>query len=93
MLRVVYSSFYENQSFFFGHPIKEVDEALLKLQSTTDPAKRQQASEDAQRLLLDGGYSFPLVDAYTSTAASMRLTGIPLDAENKLVAADVALSG
>ncbi|MCA1170716.1 ABC transporter substrate-binding protein [Rothia kristinae] len=93
VLRVVYSSFYENQSFFFGHPIKEVDEALLNLQSTTDPAKRQQASEDAQRLLLDGGYSFPLVDAYTSTAASMRLAGIPLDAENKLVAADVALSG
>lgn len=93
VLRVVYSSFYENQSFFFGHPIKEVDEALLNLQSTTDPAKRQQASEDAQRLLLEGGYSFPLVDAYTSTAASMRLAGIPLDAENKLVAADVALSG
>lgn len=92
VLRVVYSSFYENQSFFYGRPIREVDEALLKLQSTTDPQRRQQASEDAQRLLLEGGYSFPLVDAFTSTAASRRLDGIPLDAENKLVVADIGLA-
>lgn len=89
VLRVVYSSFYENQSFFYGHPVKEIDDALLKLQSTLDPQKRQQASEEAQRLLLEGGYSIPLVDTMTTVAASKRLDGIPLDADNKLVLADV----
>lgn len=90
VLRVVYSSFYENQSFFFGNALPEIDEALLALQSTTDPEERAAASENAQRLLLEGGYSFPLIDAVSLTAASRELAGIRLDAENKPVFADTA---
>ena len=88
VLRVVYSSFYENQSFFFGNALPEIDEALLALQSTTDPEERAAASENAQRLLLEGGYTFPLIDAISLTAASRSLAGIRLDAENKPVFAD-----
>ncbi len=88
VLRVVYSSFYENQSFFFGNPIEEIDDALLALQSTTDPDERAAASEHAQRLLLEGGYSFPLVDNISLTAASTSIAAIRLDAENKPVFAD-----
>lgn len=88
VLRVVYSSFYENQSFFYGNALPEIDEALLALQTTTDPDERAAASEAAQRLLLEGGYSFPLVDAVSLVAASQQLGGISLDAENKPVFVD-----
>ncbi|MFC0675926.1 ABC transporter substrate-binding protein [Brachybacterium hainanense] len=90
VLRVVYSSFYENQSFFFSTPLPEIDEALLALQSTTDPEERAAASETAQRLLLEGGYSFPLIDAISVSAASATLGPIVLDAENKPAFADLA---
>lgn len=90
VLRVVYSSFYENQSFFYGNALPEIDEALLALQSTTDPEERAAASESAQRLLLEGGYSFPLIDAVSLVAASRQLAAISLDAENKPVFADTA---
>lgn len=90
VLRVVYSSFYENQSFFYGNELPEIDDALLALQSTTDPEERAAASENAQRLLLEGGYSVPLIDAVSLTAASQQLAGIRLDAENKPVFADTA---
>ncbi|PWH06343.1 hypothetical protein DEO23_05005 [Brachybacterium endophyticum] len=90
VLRVVYSSFYENQSFFYGHPIHEIDDALLALQSTTDADERAAASEKAQRLLLEGGYSFPLVDAISVSADSKSIRGIRLDAENKPAFADFA---
>jgi peptide/nickel transport system substrate-binding protein len=90
VLRVVYSSFYENQSFFYGHPVHEIDDALLALQSTTDPDERAAASEKAQRLLLEGGYSVPLVDAISVSAASKKIRKIALDAENKPAFADLA---
>lgn len=90
VLRVVYSSFYENQSFFFGNAIPEVDEALLALQSTTDPEERAQASANAQRIILEGGYSFPLTDAVSNSAAGKKLDGVHLDAENKPVFTDFA---
>lgn len=90
VLRVVYSSFYENQSFFYGNALPEIDEALLALQSTTDPEERTAASEQAQRLLLEGGYAFPLVDAVSLSAASQQVSGIRLDAENKPVFADIS---
>jgi peptide/nickel transport system substrate-binding protein len=88
VLRVVYSSFYENQSFFFGNPIDEIDEALLKLQSTTDQGERAKASEAAQRLILEGGYSFPLIDNVSNSAGSASITRVALDAENKPAFAD-----
>lgn len=92
VLRVVYSSFYENQSFFFGNAIPEIDEALLKLQSTTDQAERDQAAADAQRLLLEGGYVFPLYDAVSNIAGQKSLTRMAVDAENKPAFADFAVS-
>lgn len=90
VLRVVYSSFYENQSFFFGNAIPEVDEAPLAPQSTTDPEERAQASANAQRIILEGGYSFPLTDAVSNSAAGKKLDGVHLDAENKPVFTDFA---
>lgn len=88
VLRVVYSSFYENQSFFYGNPIPEIDDALLELQSTTDPDERAKASEDAQRLILEGGYAFPLLDDVYNGGGTEDVDRIALDAENKPAFAD-----
>lgn len=88
VLRVVYSSFYENQSFFYEHPVPELDDALLALQSTTDPDERAAAAEKAQRLILDGGYSFPLYDSVAISAGAKDITRVALDAENKPAFAD-----
>lgn len=90
VLRVVYSSFYENQSFFYGHPVPELDEALLALQSTIDPEERDAAAAKAQRLILEGGYAFPLFDSVALSAGAKDLTRIALDAENKPAFADFA---
>lgn len=91
VLRVVYSSFYENQSFFFGNPIPEIDEALLKLQSITDPKERSAAAEAAQRLLLEGGYVFPLFDDVANMGVGQRLSRTTFDSERKPAFADFAL--
>lgn len=91
VLRVVYSSFYENQSFFFGNPVPEIDEALVKLQSTTDPKERNKAAEAAQRLLLEGGYVFPLFDNVANMGVGKRLSRTSFDSERKPAFADFAM--
>ncbi|GAA1415896.1 ABC transporter substrate-binding protein [Glutamicibacter uratoxydans] len=83
VLRVVYSSLYENQSLFYGNAVPAVDKALLKLQSTTDAQQRKQASAEAQQLLLDKGLVFPLVDQVSNSAYGKDIKSIELDAENK----------
>lgn len=90
VLRVVYSSFYENQSFFFGNPVKEIDNALLKLQTTTDPEARKKAADHAQRLLLEGGYVFPLFDNVANMGLSKKLSRARFDSERKPAFADFA---
>ena len=93
VLRVVYSSFYENQSFFFGNPVAQIDEALTRLQTTTDPAEREQAAAEAQRLILEGGYSFPLYDANANLASGPRITRTRFDAERKPAFVDFEVEG
>ncbi|WP_404311440.1 ABC transporter substrate-binding protein [Agrococcus terreus] len=89
VLRIVYSSFYENQSFLYGHADAEVDEALGRLQTTVDPAERLEASETVQRLLLERGYTVPLYDLVQFSAAAPGIQGAHADIEGKPFFADL----
>lgn len=83
VLRVVYSSFYENQSFFFGRPVREIDDALLAMQRTVHTGKRAEAAARAQRLILRDGYSIPLFDSVGTIGWGREVATIPFDAELK----------
>ncbi|ROR72698.1 ABC transporter substrate-binding protein [Bogoriella caseilytica] len=82
VLRTVYSSFYENQSFLLGHADEEVDDLLATLQSTVDEQDRLVVSEEVQRLLVERGYTVPLFDL-TQYSAYHQLTGVGADLEGK----------
>lgn len=82
VLRTVYSSFYENQSFLLGHADEEVDDLLDTLQSTVDEQDRLVVSEEVQRLLVERGYTVPLFDL-TQYSAYHQLTGVGADLEGK----------
>ena len=83
MLRTVYSSFYENQSFLFGHPDAEIDELLGTLQSTVAQEDRLEISRQVQELLLDHAYTVPLYDLVQYSAGVESLGGIGTDIEGK----------
>ncbi len=89
VLRIVYSSFYENQSFLFGHADAEVDEALGRLQTTVDAEERLEASATVQRLLLERGYTVPLYDLVQFSAAAPGIQGAHTDIEGKPFFADL----
>lgn len=89
VLRIVYSSFYENQSFLFGHADAEVDEALGRLQTTVDAEERLEASATVQRLLLERGYTVPLYDLVQFSAAAPGIQGAHADIEGKPFFADL----
>lgn len=83
VLRTVYSSFYENQSFLYGYADPEVDALLGDLQSATDPAERVRISGEVQELLLARGYTVPLYDAIQFAAAGDEIAGVTTDIEGK----------
>ena len=83
VLRTVYSSFYENQSFLFGHPDAEIDALLGTLQSTVEQADRLEISRQVQELLLDRAYTVPLYDLVQYSAGVESLGGIGTDIEGK----------
>lgn len=89
VLRTVYSSFYENQSFLFDNPDPELDALLGELQTTTDGAARLEVSEQVQRLVLERGYTVPLYDLTQFTAAAEGVQGASTDIEGKPLLVDV----
>lgn len=83
VLRTVYSSFYENQSFLFGHADEDVDALLATLQSTVDATERLKISGEVQKLLIERGYTVPLYDLVQYSAGVESLQGIATDIEGK----------
>lgn len=83
VLRTVYSSFYENQSFLFDHPDEDIDELLITLQSTVDEAERLEVSADVQQLLIERGYTVPLFNLVQYAAHDGELQGVHADLEGK----------
>src|SRR5699024_643148 len=81
VLRTVYSSVYENQSFLFGHADADVDGLLDQLQRTIDPQERLDISEQVQRLLLERGYTVPVYDRVQFAGAAAGLSGEHTDLE------------
>lgn len=93
VLRTVYSSFYENQSFLYGHADEDVDALLGTLQSTVDPAERLKVSEEVQRLLIERGYTVPLYDRIQFAGASATVDGVATDIEGKPLFVDFYRAG
>ena len=91
VLRTVYSSFYENQSFLFGHADAEVDALLDELQRTIDQQDRLEISEQVQHLLLARGYTVPIYDRVQFAGAADGVTGVHTDLEGKPLLVDVSL--
>jgi len=91
VLRTVYSSFYENQSFLFGHADADVDGLLDQLQRTIDPQERLDISEQVQRLLLERGYTVPVYDRVQFAGAAAGLSGEHTDLEGKPLFVDAWL--
>ena len=91
VLRTVYSSFYENQSFLFGHADPDVDVLLDELQRTIDQQDRLEISEQVQHLLLERGYTVPIYDRLQFAGAAEGLTGVHTDLEGKPLFVDVSL--
>jgi peptide/nickel transport system substrate-binding protein len=89
VLRTVYSSFYENQSFLFDNADPELDALLGTLQTTTDAAARLEVSEQVQRLILERGYTVPLYDLTQYTAHAAGVSGYHTDIEGKPLLVDV----
>lgn len=89
VLRTVYSSFYENQSFLYDNADPELDALLGTLQSTTDADARLEVSEQVQRLILERGYSVPLYDLTQYTAHAADVSGYHTDIEGKPLLVDV----
>lgn len=89
VLRTVYSSFYENQSFLFDNADADLDALLGELQTTTDAAARLEVSEQVQRLIIERGYSVPLYDLTQFTAAADGVNGAHTDIEGKPLLVDV----
>ncbi len=89
VLRIVYSSFYENQSFLFGHPDAELDTALGVLQTTVDADARLEASRQVQQLIIERGYAVPLYDIVQYSAAAAGVEGVHADIEGKPLLVDV----
>lgn len=89
VLRTVYSSFYENQSFLFDNADAELDALLGTLQTTTDAAARLEVSEQVQRLILERGYTVPLYDLTQYTAHAAGVSGYHTDIEGKPLLVDV----
>ncbi|GFZ78473.1 ABC transporter substrate-binding protein [Nesterenkonia alkaliphila] len=83
VLRTVYSSFYESQSFLYGHPDEEIDDLLGELQTTTDEDDRLAVSEEVQRLIIDRGYTVPLFDLTQFAAYHQSIGGTTADLEGK----------
>lgn len=83
VLRTVYSSFYENQSFLYDNADPELDQLLGTLQTTVDPAERLKVSEQVQRLILERGYTVPLYDLTQYTAHAAGVQGYHTDIEGK----------
>lgn len=93
VLRTVYSSYYENQSFLFGHADEDVDALLDELQSTVDEAERVQVSEEVQRLLIERGYTVPLYNLTQYGAYDGELLGVHADLEGKPLFVDFHHAG
>ncbi|ACQ78732.1 extracellular solute-binding protein family 5 [Beutenbergia cavernae DSM 12333] len=89
VLRTVYSSFFENQSFLFDNADPELDGLLTELQTTVDAAARLEVSGEAQRLIVERGYSIPLYDLTQFSAASSATSGAHADIEGKPVLVDI----
>ncbi|WOF22472.1 ABC transporter substrate-binding protein [Microbacterium betulae] len=89
VLRIVYSSFYENQSFLFTNPDEELDAALNVLQTTVDADERLEASRAVQEIILERGYSVPLYDLIQYSAAAPGIEGAHTDIEGKPLLVDV----
>jgi peptide/nickel transport system substrate-binding protein len=89
VLRTVYSSFYENQSFLYDNADPELDALLGTLQTTTDADARLEVSEQVQRLILERGYSVPLYDLTQYTAHAADVSGYHTDIEGKPLLVDV----
>ena len=91
VLRTVYSSFYENQSFLFGHADPDVDQLLDELQRTIDQQDRLAISEQVQQLLLERGYTVPIYDRVQFAGAAEGVTGVHTDLEGKPLFVDFSL--
>lgn len=89
VLRTVYSSFFQNQSFLYGNADPELDALLESLQTTVDQQARLDVSEQAQRLILERGYSVPLYDLTQFSAAADGVHGAHTDIEGKPILVDV----
>ena len=83
VLRTVYSSFYENQSFLYGHADEDVDALLHQLQSTVDAEERLAVSGQVQELLLERGYTVPLYDLVQYAGHGADIDGVVTDIEGK----------
>lgn len=91
VLRTVYSSFYENQSFLFGHADEDIDELLDELQRTIDQQDRLEISDQVQQLLLERGYTVPIYDRVQFAGAAEGVAGVHTDLEGKPLFVDVSL--
>lgn len=89
VLRTVYSSFYENQSFLFGHADDDIDALLGDLQATVDTDERLAVSEEVQRLLIERGYTVPLYDLVQYSGVGADLAGVLTDIEGKPLFVDL----
>ncbi|GAA3850372.1 ABC transporter substrate-binding protein [Streptomyces sedi] len=91
VIRLVYSSFHPEMSMLYGHPDEELDGLLASLQTTADSEERLAIAEEAQRLIVERGYSVPVYDRVWAYGYTAGLGGFRTDIEGKPLLNDVWL--
>ncbi len=94
ILRTVFGLSLNNSAFLdAGDPDAAELDALLELQRTqTDPAARLETVADAQRLLIEHDWVFPLAQLVQVVGADEKVSGLAFDAFSIITLYDVSLA-
>ncbi|RKN08347.1 ABC transporter substrate-binding protein [Streptomyces radicis] len=92
VIRLVYSSFHPEMSMLYNHPDEELDALLTSLQTTVDTEERLAIAEQAQRRIVEQGYSVPVLDRVSAYGYSDELGGFLADIEGKPLLNEVWLA-
>ncbi|WP_234313603.1 ABC transporter substrate-binding protein [Streptomyces sp. NBRC 109706] len=92
VIRLVYSSFHPEMSMLYGQPDEELDALLSSLQTTVDTEERQEIAEQAQRRIIEQGYSVPVLDRVWAYGYPNELGGFATDIEGKALLNEVWLA-
>ncbi|UED86608.1 ABC transporter substrate-binding protein [Streptomyces profundus] len=92
VIRLVYSSFHPEMSMLYNHPDEELDALLSSLQTTVDSEERLEIAEQAQRRIIEQGYSVPVYDRVWAYGYPNELGGFATDIEGKALLNEVWLT-